>query len=88
MNSKFIVLEGLDGSGKTTIAKAISNKKEHIYSKGVPSKTFVGKIVRKYPLTILFLLDLFYLTYFHIKPNLKRNKTIIQDRYDLSIKFS
>lgn len=85
MKSKFIVFEGLDKSGKTTIAKALADKDKGVYIKGVPSNTFFGSFVRKFPFTILFILDLLYLTYFYIKPTLKQNKTVLQDRYLLSI---
>ncbi|MDD5191881.1 MAG: AAA family ATPase [Candidatus Nanoarchaeia archaeon] len=89
MKGLLIICEGLDGTGKTTtIKQLLSNNKEnndYIYSKGIGSDTFIGKLARKFPSTLLFLLELMYIQYRIIKPNLKQNKIILQDRYDLSI---
>ena len=84
-----IVCEGLDGAGKTTtIEKLLENEKENnnfVYSKGIGSSTFMGKLSRKFPSTFLFLLELIYNQYKIIKPNLKDKKVILQDRYDFSV---
>lgn len=87
MKSLFIVFEGLDGSGKTTIIKELLKRenKQFVYSKGVRSKLITGKILRKFSFTWLFMLDLIYLTYKFISPNLRKGKIILQDRYLPSI---
>jgi len=88
----FIVLEGIDGSGKSTIAKRIA---EHLKSTGheiflteEPTTTWMGKDVRraieeeKNPLSqaLLFFADRAE----HveaIKKNLREGKVVISDRY-------
>lgn len=84
----FIVFEGIDMSGKTTIAKKVveklKNKMDIIYQKGICSKTWVGRISCCYPSTVLFLIELAYLSlknYFRTKKRIN----IIQDRYFASI---
>ena len=86
MKGKLIVCEGLDCSGKTTtINEILNNNKKFIYSKGIGSNTFIGKISRKFPSTLLFFIELIYFVITKIKPNLKKEKIILQDRYDISI---
>jgi len=81
----FIVCEGLDGAGKTTaIQHAMKNLDGVVYNKGL-NGTWLGKLGKRIPITLLFLVDLVYQTYFAIKPSLKQGKTVIQDRYDLSV---
>lgn len=86
-SGRFIVCEGLDCSGKTTgIKKAIESiGKKAVYSKGLCSETFMGRIASKFPSTFLFLAEQLYLTYFVIRPNLKKGKIVLQDRYINSI---
>ncbi|OGZ32442.1 MAG: hypothetical protein A2V69_02380 [Candidatus Portnoybacteria bacterium RBG_13_40_8] len=84
----FVVFEGIDMTGKTTIAKGVveklKNKTNIIYQKGICSKTWIGRISCHYPSTFLFLMELIYLSirnYFKIKKGIN----IIQDRYFASI---
>lgn len=86
----FIVFEGIDMSGKTSIAKGVieelKNKTDIIYQKGICSKAWVGRISCCYPSTILFLIELIYLSiknYFRTK----KGTNVIQDRYFASIAF-
>lgn len=88
MNGKFIVCEGLDCSGKTTTIKnalKYFDKKQIIYSKALKSNTIFGKLSRIFPSTFSLLLELLYLDKFFIRPNLKKGKIIIQDRWYHSI---
>lgn len=87
MRGLLVVCEGLDCSGKTTTIKEIlkQNSKQFVYSKGIGSNTLIGTISRKFPSTLLFFVELVYFIFTKIKPNLKRGKTILQDRYDISI---
>lgn len=88
MKGILIVCEGLDCSGKTTTINELlrqDSKKKFIYSKGIGSDTIIGKISRKFPSTLMFFVELIYMTFKKIKPNLKKGKIILQDRYDLSI---
>jgi dTMP kinase len=83
----FIVFEGLDGSGKTTLIKEILNlnPESFVYSRGIASPTLIGKIAKKLPSTFMFTLELFYLTFSKIRPLLKKGKIVLQDRYSPSI---
>src|SRR4030042_905695 len=62
----FVVFEGIDMTGKTTIAKGVveklKNKTNIIYQKGICSKTWIGRISCHYPSTFLFLMELIYLS--------------------------
>lgn len=81
----FIVFEGLDKAGKTTLAKLlIKDKKKFFYQKGICSNTWIGKISKKYPSTFLFLLEIFYHSVFNYFRMLK-GINIVQDRYLLSV---
>lgn len=85
---QFIVFEGLDKAGKTTLAKKIIEKSriknKIIYQKGVCSDTFLGNIARHHPSTSLFLLEC-YLLSFKNYFRLKNNINIVQDRYYFSV---
>ncbi len=98
--SLFVVCEGLDGAGKTTVMqeaiRKLGKKPHHgivhcedivrcVYNKGLCSDTLSGRVSRILPCTLTLLIDLVYQTYFIIKPCLKRGKTVFQDRYDLSV---
>ncbi len=88
MRGLLVVCEGLDAAGKTTtIKKFMENKKDNnfLYNKGLGSPTFIGKLAKKFPSTLMFLLDLIYIRYKIIQPALRKNKIILQDRYDFSI---
>ncbi|MEK6968903.1 MAG: hypothetical protein AABW48_00575 [Nanoarchaeota archaeon] len=87
VNGKLIVCEGLDCTGKTTTIKKILEQKneQFIYSKGIGSNMFIGKISRKFPSTFLFFIELIYGLTTTIKPSLKKGKIILQDRYTISI---
>ncbi|KYK24496.1 hypothetical protein AYK26_06655 [Euryarchaeota archaeon SM23-78] len=87
----FVVCEGLDGAGKTTIINGFLAKKDehledYVYSKGLKSKTWIGKLSAKKPKAFLFLLDLAYTTQRYVKPSLRKDKVVLQDRYDVSVK--
>jgi thymidylate kinase len=85
----FIVCEGLDGAGKTTtineFLKRNNAESDYVYSKGLKSKTFIGRLAGKNPSTLTFFLELAYITHKIIKPNLKEGKIVLQDRYDISL---
>lgn len=86
MSGKLIVCEGLDCSGKTTaIERIINSNPEYVYSKGIGSDSRLGRTARRFPSTFIFLSELVYNTYTHITPNLRKNKIVLQDRYDISV---
>ena len=87
----FIVLEGIDGSGKTTLAKMLSERlsyKYKVFLTEEPTKTWVGKDVRRaieeeknpYTQALLFFADRAE----HIdamRKHLMRGYVVISDRY-------
>lgn len=86
MKGKLIVCEGIDCTGKTTaINKILKKDKRFIYSKGIGSNTFIGKVSRRFPSTFLFFIELVYFIITKIKPGLKKGNIILQDRYNISI---
>lgn len=86
MSGKLIICEGLDCSGKTTaIEELINSNPGYVYSKGIGSNSRFGRTARRFPSTFMFLSELVYNTYTHILPNLKKDKTVLQDRYDVSV---
>lgn len=83
---KFVVCEGLDKAGKTSVLKKIVDSSEdYVYVKGVTSTSFVGRLARKYPSTLTLLVDLAYTTFTRIIPELLKGKTVFQDRYVYSL---
>ena len=98
MPGKFIVFEGLDGSGMTTQATLLRN---YLVSKGKdavltkePTDGLLGGILKSslrdewktdpYTLQILFAADRAHHLVTEIEPALKKNKIVICDRYILS----
>ena len=90
----FICLEGLDGSGKTTQAKLLSESLQGVYTRE-PSDLPIGKLIRHYlqKLEIDIGHHSFQLMYAadrgeHVKKeildNLKINKSVVTDRYFFS----
>jgi dTMP kinase len=93
--SSFIVLEGIDGSGKTTQTKLIEKKLKSSAKEAIivrePGGTSLGELVRTIlktekdldPLTQLLLFSSCRRELIHkvIKPALSQNKNIICDRY-------
>lgn len=99
MKSKFIAIEGIDGSGKETQTKMLS---DFLKKQGVNNKTFtypdykgiIGQIIHQYLYKKYnFSVDIQALFYFadFVKDNekiekyLKEGKTIISDRYFTSL---
>lgn len=88
-NGKFVLFEGLDKSGKTTVMKKVAESIAHdydfFYCKGLGPNTFLEQVTRHCPNTFLILLGLVYATYFLIVPALKNRKIVLQDRYIFTI---
>lgn len=94
MAGKFIVFEGIDGSGKTTQIELLSgylkNKKLDFVLTKNPTHGRIGSLLKEYHLknktipladALLFSADRAEQVETVIKPSLKQNKTVISDRY-------
>ena len=99
-NGRFIVLEGIDGSGTTTQAE---NLKTHLENLGIqvhitrqPSTGVIGKTIREFlakkegqpvnweMLALLFAADRLHHWHTEIEPQLQAGVYVISDRYVLS----
>lgn len=82
---KFILVEGMDGAGKTTILKAVlpllQKNYPVVYLKGMGRDTFFGRIAKRFAKTIFFLLELAYVTFFELRSALKRGQVVLMDKY-------
>ncbi|HOK35085.1 MAG TPA: dTMP kinase [Candidatus Pacearchaeota archaeon] len=97
-SGKFIVFEGLDGSGKTTqvalLAKHFKKEKQKVHLTAEPTNFAIGKLIKSYVsghskisnkcLQLLFTADRAYHLEKEIIPLLKKGTIIICDRYFLS----
>lgn len=86
---KLITLEGIDGTGKSSIAKMLKTKfPEAVFTKE-PTKSWIGKAVkRSIESETDHLAELFLFVADHaehiakvIRPSLEQGKTVISDRY-------
>ncbi|MBS7655515.1 dTMP kinase [Candidatus Bathyarchaeota archaeon] len=95
MKGLFIVIEGIDGAGKTLQSKLLQKELVKKGFKAVytaePSKSFIGKILRETSLkgiklnpeveALLFAADRFQHINLEVLPSLKKGEIIICDRY-------
>jgi dTMP kinase len=94
MNRKgaFIVIEGLDGSGKTTQAKLLVRKIQSAQFTAEPSRGKIGKFIRNRILygetrpptsleALLFAADRVEHIQNEVTPALKEGRTVVSDRY-------
>jgi len=95
LKGAFVVLEGGDGSGKTTQARslcsALSHKRYKVYSTAEPSKSIPGRLIRQRILhgkktspeveALLFAADRFLHLESEILPALGEGKIVVCDRY-------
>ena len=86
---KLITLEGIDGTGKSSIAKMLKTRfPEAVFTKE-PTKSWIGKAVKKSidsdtnPLAELFLFVADHAEHIAkvIRPSLEQGKMVISDRY-------
>lgn len=88
MNEKgiLVAIEGVDAAGKTTIAKEIGKQLDNsVYCKCQGnSKTFIGRLARRLPCTLFFLLEILTISK-KIKDALAAGKTVLCDRYYFSV---
>jgi len=86
---KLITLEGIDGTGKSSIANMLKTRfPEAVFTKE-PTKSWIGKAVKKSidsdtnPLAELFLFVADHAEHIAkvIRPSLEQGKTVISDRY-------
>ena len=82
----FILVEGLDGAGKTTALKKFLTKKNNTgaaftYMKGAATKTFLQGFARRHPHTALFLTELLWITFGRLHQALAGGNNVIMDKY-------
>lgn len=81
----WVAFEGLDKAGKTTLAEKLTYTLPNaVYQKGICSPTWIGRIVRCFPTTWLFIIELFYTAY-QIKKLRKKGLVVLNDRYFASV---
>jgi dTMP kinase len=86
---KLITLEGIDGTGKSSIAKMLKTKLSEAVFTAEPTKSWIGKAVKKSieseadPLAELFLFAADHAQHIAkvIRPALEEGKHVISDRY-------
>ena len=86
---KLITLEGIDGTGKSSIAKMLKTRFPDAVFTTEPTKSWIGKAVKKSiesetdPLAELFLFVADHAWHIArvIRPSLEQGKTVISDRY-------
>jgi thymidylate kinase len=86
----FVVCEGLDAAGKTTSMKhALTALQqagiEAVYSKGLQTQTFAGRISRCHPSTYTLLGEIAYIDWAVVRPALERDGVVLQDRWFYSV---
>lgn len=95
LKGAFVVLEGGDGSGKTTQAKslcsALRREGYKVHSTAEPSRSAVGRLIRRKLLhgrklspeveALLFAADRFLHLESEVRPTLAAGKTVVCDRY-------
>lgn len=82
----FILVEGLDGAGKTTALKKFLTEKNSTgatftYMKGAATKTFLRGFARHHPHTALFLTELLWITFGRLRRALAGGHNVIMDKY-------
>ncbi len=91
MSGKFVVVEGLNRVGKTTILNAVMQMADEElqerlhYSKGFTHDTTWGRWISSRPHSSAYYLDLAAKTARIIKPKLATDKIVLQDRYVQSV---
>jgi thymidylate kinase len=81
---KFILVEGLDGSGKTSAAKPVAKDLKIAYLKGLGRDDGFGRLAKKFAFTFLFLLESLYLSEFVLKKMLCRGEDVLVDKFFFS----
>lgn len=84
MSGKLVVLEGVNGAGKTSILEAAIPELEcagFVYSKGFTNNTPWDSLINTHPHSLTYYVDLAYKTHRQIKPTLAKGKDVLQDRY-------
>ena len=85
---KFIVVEGVNGAGKTTVLNQLLpdlSNEEYKYNKGFTLNSRWDRLINSHPHSFTYFLDIAWKTQKQIKPLLRNGKNVIQDRYIQSI---
>ena len=81
MRGRLIVVEGLDGSGKTSAIRALEETVAVTVLKGSGSATLLGRLARATGSTMLFFLENWWVGTRYAQSALARGETVVLDRY-------
>src|SRR3989344_2026295 len=84
MGGKFIVVEGIDGAGKSTLIQTVLSLVDDarvFHSRGFTHDSIWDRVIHSNPRSGLYYLDLAVKTARVIKPRLARGEIVLQDRY-------
>lgn len=81
----FILVEGLDGAGKTTaifnVIHEAGEEYRFVYCKGMGGNNFWGRQAKRFAKTSLFMAELLWVTQFPLRKALSQGQVIIMDKY-------
>ncbi len=84
MDSKFMVVEGIDGAGKSTLIQTVLSmisEARILHSRGFTQNSVWDSVIHNNPHSWLYYVDLAVKTTRIVKPALTRGEIVLQDRY-------
>lgn len=83
MDGKFIVVEGIDGAGKSTLIQTVLSmvSTKVLHSRGFTHNSVWDKVIDSHPHSFLYYVNLAMKTAGVVKPALTQGEIVLQDRY-------
>ena len=81
---RFIVVEGVDGAGKTSVLRALAARPEGrdaVFSAGFTRRSRWDRFIHAHPASFFYFVDLLWKTFRTVRPALRQGRTVFQDRY-------